>query len=183
MNKAILISALTFLLISSVMVSSGNSSVEMKPNIPIVSPQETVSTIVLSPVEDLPASSTSIKAIFIEPPTSDIIKNDLKGKSVLISGSAHYFYGSELTSVEVIEAIPTVNDGVLVSVKISTDMNVVDRRKLPNLTFHEKITGNMKIHYDKKGQNWQFYTINSVDLQKTTLNVSSPKAQVTRFID
>lgn len=196
MNRIVLMCALTVLsvLFVSFFATKGvgdTSNVEENAGgvVPYFLPQETFSSIVLPSGETpfVPASSETIKTIFLEPPTVDVIKNDLGGKMVAISGFNHQFYGSEFSSLEIIEAIPTTGDGVLVNVKLCADTTIVDRRRPPYLIYyHERVAGYVKIKYAKIGDNWSFKSFENTDLQRTlTPNTVAPPTavRVTRYVD
>lgn len=191
MNRVVLMCMLVvFAVFSGLILSKGDlfgNVPKQNAMTPYYVPQETFTPIQLPAGDEslVPLSSiNAIKTIFLEPPTVDEIKKDLGGKSVLIEGSPHEFLGSEIGSVQVLEATPTADDGVLVSVKICADLTVINRKK--STTAHERVAGCLKIHYEKKGTVWNVRTVENTDLQKTTtLNAVAPASlvRVTKYID
>lgn len=192
MNKIISICSLTIcvvfggLLVSNLFSVGGTQSDTV---IPYFTPQDAfyVSRLPLEHKSFASSLATdTIKTIFLDPPMEDAIKKDLGGKSVVISDVSHEFLGSEINSLKILETIPSVKDEVLVEVEICADLTIVDRRILPHAFSHERVSGRMKIHYDRKEDHWNVKFLENVDLQKTvTPNTVAPASptRVTKYID
>jgi hypothetical protein len=130
--------------------------------------------------------SPPIKAIYLEPPTSEKIKQDLAGKTIEINGELHSFLGSELNLCKIVD-LKQFNEGLQIDVIICGDITIIDRRKPKDFVYsHEQISGTMKVYYDRAKGAFSYKKAESVNLKKTvTPNTVAPPSsvRVTRYVD